>query len=130
MTFCDATNYFPGNWCLRIFHRNSILMMCHYLNLGRANSVDANFSCDRNNGKHYPDLGSNTSSVCNLRCYFVGRLVVASQKVGHFLRQGQWQCLNNPKCESFYGKIPQMIQTFCLRTFGTICSHKHAYQAL
>ena len=43
----------------------------------RANSVDANFSCNRINGKHYPDLGSNTSSVCNLRCYFVGRLVVA-----------------------------------------------------
>ena len=33
-TFCDATNDFPANWCLRKERRNSILMTRHYPCLG------------------------------------------------------------------------------------------------
>ena len=35
-TFCDATNGFPANWCLRKECRTSILMTRHYPDLGSA----------------------------------------------------------------------------------------------
>ena len=53
-------HWFPAKWRLRNERRNSILMTCHY-----------------------PDLGNDTSSV-QLRCY-EGKPVVVSQNVGGFL---------------------------------------------
>ena len=35
-TFGDVTTGFPAKWRLRNEHRNSILMMCHYSDLGSA----------------------------------------------------------------------------------------------
>ena len=35
-TFCGTSNGFPTKWHLRNEHRNSILMACHYLDLGGA----------------------------------------------------------------------------------------------
>ena len=35
-TFGDVTTGFPAKWRLRNEHRNSILMMCHYYDLGSA----------------------------------------------------------------------------------------------
>ena len=35
-TFCNATNGFSAKWRLRNEHRNSILMACHYPDLGSA----------------------------------------------------------------------------------------------
>ena len=46
-TFGDATTGFPAKWCLRNEHRNSILMT-----------------------SHFPDLGSDTSSVWNFCACF------------------------------------------------------------
>ena len=68
-TFRDDTTGFPAKWRLRNERRNSILMT-----------------------RHYPDLGSDTSSVRDfllrsfLRCCYAGKPVVASQNVGSFLR--------------------------------------------
>ena len=68
-TFRNLTTGFPAKWRLRNGRRNSILMT-----------------------RHYPDLGSDTSSVRDfllrsfLRCRYAGKPVVASQNVGSFLR--------------------------------------------
>ena len=35
-TFCDPTNFFPSKWCLRKELRDSVLMKCHYPDLGSA----------------------------------------------------------------------------------------------
>ena len=61
-TFCKATTGSPVKWCLRTKRKSSILMTCHYpdwvvLLIGWSVSVI--------NQKHYPDLGSDISSVWN-----------------------------------------------------------------
>ena len=70
-TFGKATTGFPAKWRLRNEHRNSILMT-----------------------RHYPDLGSDTSSVWNfcacfsLRRHLVGKLVVAKCQL---FSQARWR---------------------------------------
>ena len=56
----------PQNDLLRNNSRNSILMLCHCPDLDSTVYfwlVKANFLCGMTNQKHYPDLGSDTSSV-------------------------------------------------------------------
>ena len=87
--------------------------MCHYPDLGRASDWSCNVGtllqtirlkqrCCMT--KHYPDLGSDASSVrmeflCSfLRCCFPGKTVVAFQNVGCFLRL---RTLQGPNSNTF-----------------------------
>ena len=58
-TFCHTTTGFPKKWCLRNQHRNSIPMICHYLDLGMHRKFAST------NPEHYPNLGSDPSSASN-----------------------------------------------------------------
>ena len=60
-TFHNATKGFPVKWRLRNEHRNSVLMMHHYPDLGSA----SDFTSSMTNQKHYQDLGCDASSVWN-----------------------------------------------------------------
>ena len=52
------TTVFSAEWCLRNKHRNSILMTCHYPDLGSASAIGwSKFPQDTTNQKYYPDLG-------------------------------------------------------------------------
>ena len=67
----DVTNGFPAKWRLRNERRNSILLTWHIPDLGSA----SNWSCRKGKvtptkQKLHPDLGSDTSSVWNLRARF------------------------------------------------------------
>ena len=62
-SFGDATTGFPAKCCLRNERRNSILMTCHFPDLG-STSVVPRGKFDSTNQKHYPDLVSDTPSVC------------------------------------------------------------------
>ena len=57
--FCHTTTGFPTKWCLRNQHRNSIPMICHYLDLGMHRKFAST------NPEHYPNLGSDPSSAWN-----------------------------------------------------------------
>ena len=63
--FCGATTDFPAKWGLRNERRNSILMTRHYPDLVGFWLVESNFLRGTANQKHYPDLGSDTSSIRN-----------------------------------------------------------------
>ena len=56
--------------------------------------VESNFPCDTTNQEHYPDLGSDASSVWNFgarfRRHVVGKPVVVSPNVSCFLRPDSW----------------------------------------
>ena len=91
-TFWNATTVFPGKQHLRKEHRNSILMTCHYPDLGSAWSCnifastklfEAKFLHCTTNQKLCPDLGSDTSSFWNFSK--LGKPVVLA-KVSCFLR--------------------------------------------
>ena len=92
-TFGDSNTGFPAKWSLRSERRNSILMMHHYPALGSAsdwlNQISHAAWPIR---KHYPDLGSDVSSVWNYHIYFSdviwrgNYLVVESPNVSCFLR--------------------------------------------
>ena len=67
-TFGDATAGFLAKWRLRNKRRNSVLMTHHYPDLGILYCfllVVPHGKFDSANQKHYPDLGSDTSSVWN-----------------------------------------------------------------
>ena len=89
-TFGDATTGFPAKWHLRNERRNSILMTRQHPHLGSA----SDWSCrvgNSTNQKHYPELGSDASSLWNFWARFsdvicVGKPVVAPPNVGCFLR--------------------------------------------
>ena len=66
-TFHDTTTGFPLKWRLRNECRNSILMTCHHPELGSASDSSYRLGIGKfasTNQKHYPDLGSDASSVC------------------------------------------------------------------
>ena len=69
-TFRDATTGFPAKWRQRIECRNSVLMTCHYPNLGSA----SDWPCRVGNlippTRSLPDLGSDASSVWNFCARF------------------------------------------------------------
>ena len=68
----DTSLAFPSKWLLRNKPTNSILMTCHYPDLGSP----PDWSCTSRGKfattyqKHYPDLGSDTSSAWNLYACF------------------------------------------------------------
>ena len=62
LTFSDATTGFPAKLCPRNECRNSILMMRQYPGLGSASDW---LKISSTNQKHYPDRGSDASSICN-----------------------------------------------------------------
>ena len=66
-TFCDTTTGFPAKWRLRNERRNSILMTRHFPDVGSASYL---LKICSTNQKHYPDLGSVTSSVWNFSARF------------------------------------------------------------
>ena len=80
--FGDATSEFPVKWCPSNECGNSILMMCHYPDLGSA----SDWSCRKRNLlqpiQHYPDLGRSVSIITMdflqsmPRHYFTGKPVV------------------------------------------------------
>ena len=61
---------FLAKWHVRNKRRNSILKTCHYPDLGTASLVVPLGKFDSANQKHYPDLGSDASSVWNLCARF------------------------------------------------------------
>ena len=71
-TFCDAITGFHVKWRLRNKRRKSILITCHYpdlavlLMIGR--TTRGKFASTSQ--KHYPDLGSDFSSVWNFCTFF------------------------------------------------------------
>ena len=67
-TFCDAATGLPAKWCLRNEHRNSMLIMCHYPNLGSASGW-SKFPTWHNQSEH-PDQGSDTSLAWNFCACF------------------------------------------------------------
>ena len=66
-TFRDASTGLFAKWCLRNGLRNSILLTCHYPDLGGWLLID--WSKFSTNQKHDQDLGCDTSSVWNLCAY-------------------------------------------------------------
>ena len=67
--------------------RNSILMTCHSPGSGKCfRLVVLREKIASTNRKHYPDLGSNMSSVRNFCSRFSDVILVASGNVGFFLR--------------------------------------------
>ena len=89
--FCNARIGFPAKWHLRNECSNSILMTCHYPDLGSATDC---INLVLVNQKHYQDLGSVVSSDCMsmellhsfLRCHFIGKLLFVSQNFSCSLR--------------------------------------------
>ena len=67
-TFCDAATGLPVKWRLRNEHRNSMLMMCHYPNLGSASGW-SKFPTWHDQSEH-PDQGSYTSLAWNFCACF------------------------------------------------------------
>ena len=63
------SNGFSAKWCLRNELRHSTLMSCHYPVLGSGSDW---FTIGSTNQKHYPDLGSDTSSACYFRRHLAG----------------------------------------------------------
>ena len=116
-TFGEATTSFPAKWRLRNEHRNSILMTCHYQDLGSTSDCfwldEANFQPIRSTQD--PDLGSDTTSdvifagklVLRLLIYSltllhrkeIKKLVEAWRNVGCFLRLGIVDDAGIPKSE-------------------------------
>ena len=66
--FLDATTGLPVKWRLRNEHRNSMLMMCHYPNLGSASGW-SKFLTWHDQSEH-PDQGSDTSLAWNFCACF------------------------------------------------------------
>ena len=67
----DATTGFPAKGRLKKKRRNSILMTCHYQDLGSASDwLRQILRAARPIRKHYPDLGTDASSVWNLCARF------------------------------------------------------------
>ena len=67
-TFCDAATGLPAKWRLRNEHRNSMLMMCHYPNLGSASGW-SKFPTWHDQSEH-SDQGSDTSLAWNFCACF------------------------------------------------------------
>ena len=67
-TFCDAATGLPAKWRLRNEHRNSMLIMCHYPNLGSASGWST-FPTWHDQSEH-PDQGSDTSLAWNFCACF------------------------------------------------------------
>ena len=67
-TFCDAATGLPAKWRLRNEHRNSMLIMCHYPNLGSASGW-SKFPTWHDQSEH-PDQGSDTSLAWNFCACF------------------------------------------------------------
>ena len=81
LTFGDANTGFPAKWRLRNEHRNSILMMRHYLDLGSASDwLNQIFQVVR------PIRSTMEFLRSFLRRHLAGKPVVASPNVGCFLR--------------------------------------------
>ena len=72
---------------LRIEGQNAILMTHHYADLGSAS--ETHFLCSMTNQKHYPDLGSDMSSVWNFGACF-----------SDIISQGNY-CKNLANCQLF-----------------------------
>ena len=72
---------------LRIEGQNAILMTHHYADLGSAS--ETHFLCSMTNQKHYPDLGSDMSSVWNFAACF-----------SDIISQGNY-CKNLANCQLF-----------------------------
>ena len=103
--FRHAITGFPAKWCLRTDRRNSILMTsCWWRVTTHANLVSvSNCSCllgyllQPIRLKHFPDLGSNTSSVWNLFARFsdvICRLSFHSASIVSLLKTmfRHWDC--------------------------------------
>ena len=67
-TFCDAATGLPAKWRVRNEHRNSMLIMCHYPNLGSASGW-SKFPTWHDQSEH-PDQGSDTSLAWNFCACF------------------------------------------------------------
>ena len=67
-TFCDAATGLPAKRRLRNEHRNSMLMMCHYPNLGSASGW-SKFPTWHDQSEH-SDQGSDTSLAWNFCACF------------------------------------------------------------
>ena len=81
LTYCDASNTFPSKWRLRNKCRNSILMACHYLDLGSASEWLKQISHSAQ------PIRSIMGFLCSfLKRHFAGKLLVASRNICCFLR--------------------------------------------
>ena len=67
-TFFNATTGLPAKWRLRSKHRNSMLLTCHYPNLGSASGW-SKFPTFHDQSEH-PDQGSDTSLAWNVCACF------------------------------------------------------------
>ena len=91
LTFCDATTGFTAKWLLRNKHKNTILMTCHYLDLGSTSDWLKQIS-----HMALPVRSTTQISVVERHQYwisglitqisFAGKPVVTSRNVGCFLR--------------------------------------------
>ena len=75
--------WFPCKMMSEKQHRNSILMMHHYSDLGIASDWLKQISHGTTNQKHYPDLGSNASSVWNFCARFSDVISWGNQRWRH-----------------------------------------------
>ena len=90
-TFCNAITFFPVKWRPRNDCRNSILMMCHYPNLGGASDWSRhvrNLIQPIRSTTQIRVVSRHQYGISALVCQtsFRGKTVVASRNVGCFLR--------------------------------------------
>ena len=106
-TFRDATTGFHAKWRLRNKRRNSMLMTCHYPELG----IKCFWLVEAARPINHPDLCSDASSVWNFCARFSDVIsrepVVASRNVGCFL-----MLTFNPRFLFVLQRVDQMWSMF------------------
>ena len=105
--FCDAITGFPMKWHLRNERRKSILMVCHYpdlavlLMIGR--TTRGKFASISQ--KHYPDLGSDFSSVWNFCTFFSDLISRGNQWWHHKILPVLWGQIHAGLQKQWKGKV-------------------------
>ena len=102
-TFRDVTTFFPAKWRLRDERGNSILMTCHYPDLGSASDWLKQISPPR----HDYCVISMEFLRSFLRRPFAGKPVVASGNIGCFLRLVKARKNNSAWTGVIFPRLPQ-----------------------